>query len=379
MANVSIDAHNLINTSDAIDIIKTVVNAQRNGVNPNTPIILHGAPGIGKSTIVKQVADELGIGFVDIRLSMLERVDLCGLPSVENNTTKWNIPAIWPRDEESAGIIYLDEITSCSPDLQCASYSILCERRIPNTDYVVPSKWTIVAAGNRAVDKAIVKTMSSALANRFMHLDLEANFEDWISWAISHDMCPSVTGYVRYRPTNLFKMSGQNLEAGWPSPRAWEKVSNMVALFSDKEEVLRKCVYGLIGTSVGLEFMQFHKTARNFDNVVEMLINPKKKVVIPEKTDEKYAFISAVNYLLWAGKNEQDDKTRAAGFIRIAEHLPPDFCMAMVRGAIEGNKRVTRLNACAILMSAPGFKEFSKKYVTKYDVSNYDLTGANIS
>ena len=373
MANVSIDAHNLINTSDAIDIIKTVVNAQRNGVNPNTPIILHGAPGIGKSTIVKQVADELGIGFVDIRLSMLERVDLCGLPSVENNTTKWNIPAIWPRDEKSAGIIFLDEITSCSPDLQCASYSILCERRIPNTDYVVPSKWTIVAAGNRAVDKAIVKTMSSALANRFMHLDLEANFEDWISWAIGHDVCPSVTGYVRYRPINLFKMDGQNLEAGWPSPRAWEKVSNMVALFGSNEEVLCKCVYGLIGTSVGLEFMQFHKTAKKFDDVLDLLVNPKSKIAIPEKNDEKYAFISAVNYLLWAGKNAEDDKLRAAGFLRIAENLTPDFCMAMVRGALEGNKRVSKLQACQVLMKTPGFKEFSKKYVTKYDTANYSL------
>lgn len=371
--NISIDAHNLISTDKAIKVLSTIVKAQMNGLSPNTPIILHGAPGIGKSTIVSSIAKELNIGFVDIRLSMLERVDLCGLPSVENGQTKWNIPSIWPTDKDSAGIIFLDEITSCSPDLQCAAYSVLCERRIPNTDYTIPEKWTIIAAGNRATDKAIVKTMSSALANRFMHLDLEANAEDWTVWAVTHNIHPSVTGYVRYRPSNLFKMDGQNLESGWPSPRSWEKVSKNIPLFNDDEDVLRKVVYGLVGPGVGLEFMQFFKTANKFDNVLEMLRNPEVTPKLPTKNDERYAFISAVNYLLWAGGNEEEDKVRVEGFLRIAQVTPPDFCAAMTKAALEGNSRVSKLKACSYITKAKGFKEFSKKYNSMFGSQNFSL------
>lgn len=360
-----IDQHNVVTSNDAIEIIEAAVKTQLN--NPSLAgklpaIMLRGAPGVGKSTIVRDIAKRLGIEFIDIRLAQLERVDFCGLPSVDDGVTKWNIPSFWPRDKKSKGIILLDEITSAPADCQVAAYSVVLDRRIPNSGYEIPDGWYIIAAGNRTIDRAVVKTMSSALANRFMHFEVEANVEDWYMWAAQHGVHPSVTGFIKFRPALLSKMDGQNLECGWPSPRSWERVSSMVPVFDGNEDVLRKVVYGLVGPGAGLEFMEFHRTARKFDDVLKMLTDPKAKIVVPSKADERCAFAAAVSYLLWNGKNEADDKKRVDGLYRILNEMTSDFCVLIVKAAMLGNARVSKMQAIKHICSAKGYADFAKKH-----------------
>lgn len=363
----TIDMHNLVSSEEAINLIETSVKTLIN--NPSLadslpPILLRGAPGVGKSTIVKNIAKKLNIGFVDVRLAEMERVDFAGLPSVADGTTNWNVPSFWPRDPESKGIILLDEITSAPADVQVAAYQIVLDRKISNSEYKLPNGWFIVAAGNRTVDRAVVKTMSSALANRFMHFEVAANIEDWILWAVANGIHPSVTGYLRYRPESLFKMDAQNLEMGWPSPRSWERVSNVIPLFTSNEDVLRKAVYGLVGNNVGVEFMEFHRINEQFDDVLEMLTNPKAEVKIPKEIDRKYALCSAVSYLLWNGKTEKDDKIRVEGLYRIVNELSADFATALVKSAMVGNPRVSRIQAAAKIMGSKSYPAFAKKYAS---------------
>ena len=361
----AINLHNAITSSEAQKIIETCVrqviaNPEMSRTLP--AIMLRGAPGVGKSTIIKGIADKLGIGFVDVRLAQLERVDVCGLPSIEDKTTNWNVPAFWPKDKGSKGIILLDEITSAPPDVQVAAYQLVLDRCISNSNYKVPDGWYIIAAGNRAIDPAVVKTMSSALANRFMHFEMEVNPEDWGFWAVSKDVHPSVTGFIKFRPGLLFKMDDQNLEQGWPSPRAWEKVSNIIPMFGDDEEVLRKAVYGLVGAGVGMEFMEFHRTAKKFDSVLEMLIDPKVPVVIPAKSDEKCAFAAAVSYLLWNGHTQADDKIRVEGMYRVLNEMTSDYATLVIKNAMQGNRRISRLDAMKLISGSPSYAEFAKTH-----------------
>ena len=361
---MTIESHNTVSSVQAATIIETSVKAIM--ANPEIsqyipPTLLRGAPGVGKSTIVKNIAAKLGIGFIDVRLAQMERVDVCGLPSVENGTTKWNVPDMMPADQNSYGILFFDELTSAPADVQVAAYSLVLDRKIPNSNYNLPKGWYIVAAGNRTCDRAVARPLSSALANRFSHYELEANEEDWSNWAYSNDINPSVTGFIKYRPGLLFKMDGQNLECGWPSPRSWERVSNILPLFND-EEVLRKVVFGLIGENVGTEFLAFHKMQKKFDDVLELLTNPKAKINIPMKSDERYAFCSAVIYHLWNGTSEEDDKQRVEGMYRIINELTPDFATMVIHAATQGNKRVNRLSALKMIMMSKHYTDFQKKF-----------------
>ena len=362
----NMDMHNIVGIEKASNIIKTNIKHLMSHPEDafNMPsIILRSSPGCGKSTIVKNIANELGIGFVDVRLGQMDRCDLSGIPSVENGKTKWNIPVIWPQDQDSSGILFFDEITGAPMDVQIAAYSMILDRRIPNTDYVLPSKWLIVAAGNLDTDRAGVKSMSSALANRFMHFDIEANVEDWLVWGVANNIHPSITGYVNYRPTNLLKMDGnQNLQAGWPSPRSWERVSQMISMFNQDEDVLRSTVYGLIGKSVGTEFMEFYRLQSKFDNVLEILTNPDKEINIPTKADEKCAFYSAVSYLLWNGSTSKDDQIRLDGFYRILEKSTTDFGTMLIKLALAGNKRVSKLDAIKLIATHKEYTNFRKRF-----------------
>lgn len=362
----TIDLHNVASAEEVMDIIETSATALMK--NPELAlslpaIMLRGAPGVGKSTIVKTVAEKLGIGFIDVRLAQMERVDFAGLPSINNGMTEWNVPSFWPRDMKSHGIILLDEITSAPADCQVAAYSVVLDRRIPNSNYVLPNGWLIVAAGNRTCDRAVVKTMSSALANRFVHFEVEANSEDWVKWAIRNDINPAVVGFINFRPGLLFKMEGQNLEQGWPSPRSWERVSNSIKMFGGNNNIMRKVVYGLIGNSVGLEFMEFLKMSSEFDSILEIMLDDKKEFQLPEKADKRYAISSAVIYHLWNG-DDSDTEQRVNGFYKILMKMPSDFAAMMIRAAMLGNKRVKAMDAMKLIMTNKNYAAAAKLFAT---------------
>lgn len=364
MNGINIDMHNMVSADEIYNIIKTSAETLINNPDLATAlpaIMLRGAPGVGKSTIVRSVAEELEIGFIDVRLAQMERVDFAGLPSVKEGMTEWNVPSFWPRDMKSKGIILLDEITSAPSDCQVAAYSVVLDRRIPNSNYVLPNGWLIVAAGNRTCDRAVVKTMSSALANRFVHFEVEANAEDWVKWAVMNEINPAVIGYINYRPTNLFKMEGQNLEQGWPSPRSWERVSNIIKLFNGNIELLRKVVYGLIGNNIGLEFMEFFKMSSEFDSILDVMTNDKISFELPDKADKRYAVISAVIYHLWNSEDKKETEKRINGFYKILDKMPNDFAAMMIKAAMMGNKKVKPTEAMQKIITNKNYIIAAKK------------------
>lgn len=222
-----LDTHNRITAAQ----LHRLVNLQLDTLAKNPeraaelpPLMVWGAPGLGKSTILRDAAREAGIGFIDVRLAQREPVDIRGLPVPGPDGVKWLVSSDWPRDPASRGIILFDEITAADRSLQVAAYELILDRRLGEL-YRVPDGWYICAAGNRTGDRAVATTMSSALANRFLHVELGEDAEGWVAWALRHGILPVVTAFVRFRPGLLFNQEGENLERGWPTPRAWERVS----------------------------------------------------------------------------------------------------------------------------------------------------------
>ena len=372
MANdaISIDVHNVISSNSLVNVLRETMQTIKRTPNMSNilpALMLRGAPGIGKSTIVRSVAEELGIGFRDVRLAQLERVDFAGIPSVsKSGNTVWNIPSFWPTESEPFGIILLDEITSAPADVQVAAYSLVLDRKIPNSNYKLPDGWYIVAAGNRREDRAVVKSMSSALANRFVHLELEANPEEWFAWAIRNDIDQSVLGFLKFRSSLLFSMDNQNLECGWPSPRSWERVSNVLPMFRGNDTVLEKMVYGLVGAPAGAEYLAFYKLNKKFKDVLEMMVNPDVEIDIPQKMDEKCALATSAVYLLWgAADNEKETKRRVEGFFRIVDAMTDNgLALFMAKLAMVGTKTLPPMKAAAYIMKSDGYKNFAAAHKT---------------
>ena len=363
MGDELIDMHNRITTEELDRLVRHQLkqifdHPEQSEMLP--PLMIWGAPGIGKSSIIRNIAKELGIGFIDVRLAQREPVDIRGLPVPDQDSVKWLVSADWPRDPESRGIILFDELTAADRSLQVAAYEFILDRRLGGL-YQVPNGWYICAAGNRVEDSAVAMTMSSALANRFLHVELREDAELWARWGLLHDIHPVVIGFIRYRPDLLFRQEHENLERGWPTPRSWERVSRMLQSFGSSDDVLlNKVVYGLVGNQAGAEFVAFRAIAAEFDNVYELMTNPDNKITIPEKADRRYAFAAAVVYHLWRGADAEAEQRLLAGFYRIAARMPGDFATIMMMDAMAGNGRTVSEECADKLFNHPGYPEWAE-------------------
>jgi len=181
-------------------------------VEARLPAFVWGPPGIGKSSIVAQIAEAKGLEFLDLRLALLDPTDLKGIPffDPENRQGVWAPPSFLPDDPGSRGILFLDEINSAPPAVQASAYQLVLDRRVG--EYELPEGWSIVAAGNRENDRGVVYRMPPPLANRFVHLEMEAVLEDWKAWAYRSGVSPELIAYLSYDPGRLFAFDPQKSE-----------------------------------------------------------------------------------------------------------------------------------------------------------------------
>ena len=365
MMEAKLDMHNRITAAQLRRMVRLQLDTLAK--NPDLaaalpPLMVWGPPGVGKSSIMRGVAESLGIGFIDVRLAQREPVDIRGLPVPTENGVVWQVSAEWPRDPKSRGIILFDEITAADRSLQVAAYEFILDRRLGEL-YHVPDGWYICAAGNRTGDRAVATTMSSALANRFLHVELGEDAESWAAWALRHAILPSVVGFIRFRPGLLFNQEGENLERGWPTPRAWERVSRMLEVMAaEDEDLVRHMVYGLVGNRAGVEFMEFRKMSATMDDVLAMMRDPSAEIKIPQKADMKYALCSAAAYHVWRGEDAQDAARRLDGFYRLCIALSSDFASMLMMDAMTGTGLISDEEACNRLFAHKSYKEWSEKH-----------------
>lgn len=326
------------------------------------PVMIWGPPGVGKSSVMRDIADDLGVGFIDVRLAQREPIDIRGLPVPGKDGVKWQVSSEWPRDPKGRGIILFDELTAADRTLQVAAYEFILDRRLGDL-YRVPDGWYIAAAGNRTSDRAVATTLSSALANRFLHVNIEPDIETWMKWALKRDIHPDVTGFLRFKPDSLFSMEG-NLERGWPSPRSWERVSTMMYMFDRTRRNNRSvsiAVEGLVGSGAGVEFIEFRKQQHKLDDVLEMMKNPEK-IRIPKRPDQKYALCSSMVYHLWRGKNARDSAALLNGFYKISLLLSSDFAAMAMMDAMQGTSSLSSDECSRRLMKSEMFKQWQERH-----------------
>src|SRR5919112_4369639 len=150
------------------------------------PVFLWGAPGIGKSSLVREFADSLGLECVSLLGTQLAPEDLIGVPQIRDGRSVFCPPEAIARDEPYC--LFLDELNAATPDVQKAFYSLILDRRIG--DYELPKGSIVIGAGNRATDNALARPIASALVNRMLHVHLRARTSDWLGWALASGVHP---------------------------------------------------------------------------------------------------------------------------------------------------------------------------------------------
>ncbi|MBU1658489.1 MoxR family ATPase [bacterium] len=237
-------------------------------IEQKVPTFLWGAPGIGKSSIVKQIAKEKAIGFIDLRLALMDPTDLKGIPfyDKESHSALWAPPAFLPREGE--GILFLDELNSAPPSVQASAYQLILDRKVG--EYALPSGWAIVAAGNREGDRGVTYRMPSPLANRFVHFEMEVDVKDWRFWAYQNGVDERIISYISYKNEHLFTFDAKSDVKSFATPRSWEYVDSILKS-GMKEEFLLECLSGAIGKDVSVGFLSFAKVMHKLPDIKNIL------------------------------------------------------------------------------------------------------------
>jgi MoxR-like ATPase len=334
-------ALNVVTPSGAAEAIRTM---RGSGIS----LYIHGAPGISKSSVAKQVADQERIAFIDIRLSQFAPEDVRGIPSSGEidgmRGMIWEPPLLYPRDLNYEGIaatdetgiaivrffnpignngvhyctspqvsalsltdaevsitirensfvirhhnesgpvqgnvhwtvkgavqaiLCLEEFNSATPSVMAAAYQLILDRRIG--EYIVPDGVMLLAMGNRDSDRGVTHQMVKPVANRFVHLEMQFDFDDWFAWAGAQDIHPDVLGYLSKWKSNANSFDPDSPHHAFATPRSWEYVSKIISRPLPSSDTLRALICGAIGDAIGAEFMQHRKFMEDIPLAADIL------------------------------------------------------------------------------------------------------------
>ena len=332
------------------------VEALGTAVVARVPVLLWGAPGTGKTSVIRAMADAAGWPCETVIASIREPSDFAGLPIVDNGVGNDSAhvsfaPPSWARAlaDAGTGLVFFDEVSTAPPAVQAALLRVVLERTVG--DLALPESVSVVAAANPAEQAADGWELSPPLANRFCHLEwpidartVAAGFSggwptpeppsipsDWErrigvfrSW---------IAGFLTVRPMLALAVPEDAAGAGraWPSPRTWDMVARLqtAADAGDVGELATSLlVRGCVGPGPGVEYLTWLAEADLPDP--EAVLADPESFTLPERGDRAYAALTSVAAAV-AADNSGDRWERGWRAFARAAGSAPDVAAAAAR------------------------------------------------
>lgn len=256
---------------------------------------IQSSPGIGKSSIVRQIADEFNLKLIDHRLSTSAPEDMSGLPHFENGMAVFSpFRDIFPLDDTSlpAGkdgwLLFFDEFNSAPRSVQAACYKIVLDRQVGQHN--LNKRCAIVCAGNRLDDNAITVNLSTAMQSRLIHIVMKEDFNEWLeNVAFKEKYDERVIGFLSMYPKFLMDFNPESSELTFPCPRTWEFVNRLIK-GQELDKSWTALLSGTISSGVAISFLSYCKLRDDMINIKDILKSPTL-ASIPERNETKWSTI----------------------------------------------------------------------------------------
>jgi len=242
------------------------------------PFILWGPTGVGKSSIIREVAEEMGIAYISKSLLTLEPPDLEGwcVPDIEHGVVK-QLPPEWARyPDDFKGIIVFDELNHASEWMQKALYRVFYDFMIG--DVSLPDGVLVCGTGNKRIHGARVVDLEIPLEARIHEMNIEPDIDVWRAWALRNRISPDVIAYLSAHPEDLYHMPS-NREEKVTCGRGWERVSKLMRQGMTSVEDLS----GSIGASIAAKFLAFTQLRDKIPDIQRILRGDTSE--IPDEYD----------------------------------------------------------------------------------------------
>jgi len=291
-------------------------------VQAGLPVLIKGAPGIGKSDIVNQVAKKLEMDITISHPVVSDPTDFKGLPGIVDGKAEF-LPFGDLRqliEAKKPTICFLDDLGQAPAVVQAAAMQLILARRV--NGHKISDKVVFIAATNRRQDRAGVTGILEPVKSRFATiLELEANADDWIEWALYNKMPAELIGFIHFRPALLSTEEATADIVNHPCPRTIAYCGALLNAGLDKMEVLS----GAVGEGCAVELLGFLKVYKSLPNIAAILLDPESGIV-PTEPAAVYAIVAAL-----VEKATEDNANR---ILKYSNRLPIDFNVLLVRDMI---------------------------------------------
>lgn len=282
-----------INACSPREVREYIIQCLNAGLTP----YIHGSPGIGKSEIVRSIANEFGLKLIDHRLSTSDPTDLNGFPAIVDGRASFIPFDLFPVEGQEipegfeGWLIFLDEFPSAPRSVQAAAYKLILDRMVGQ--HRLHEKVFIVAAGNLATDRAIVNQLSTAMQSRLIHLEMETNFEQWLEdVAIPRNYDKRIIGYLSHYPHKLMDFRPDHQDKTFACPRTWDFANRLIQgrKLSNNDS---KLLGGTISSAIAVEFIQFSKLYENLITIKDIVKDPEN-CPMPQDQATTWALMSHI-------------------------------------------------------------------------------------
>ena len=303
-----------------------------------TSILLRGAHGIGKSQVVRQVAELIAIKdgikdfeIIDRRLSQMSEGDMIGLPSTDGEVTRFNPPEWYKRACVNPSCLFLDELNRATPEVMQAAFQVVLDREL--NGWKLHPQTRVFAAINTGGNYN-VNEMDPALLDRFWAIDLTPDINDWVTWAKdSKKIHDNVITFIVGNDKWLDPPRTGEATAVSPSRRSWERLSHALVQVGIAEQPDSLLFYplclGYIGTEATIAFHDYVKTIESqvsgkeilesypeIKSKIDRLGQEKLNVAIDKVADYIIKHVSVVNDV--QGKNLKEFMEALPAELRVA-------------------------------------------------------------
>lgn len=339
----------------------TLISAELVLETGEVPLII-GESGIGKTALAKKLANKNNFKLVVIDGNLLKEGEIGGLPTIESYKSidsngnfqekKATIYAVHTKlkeiDEEILNgnkvLLFIDEINRCEHTVQQELMNLILNREI--NGYKLHNDVKILAAMNPSnkygedFDYQVVD-MDAAQENRFVWLNMENDYIDWISWAIEFGIETEVIEFISTFPEYLQKINEEDVRA---TPRSYERISKTLKLYKEKKEIIPRAVFlnvikGNVGRVIAEEFTSFiesnHEALISFEKVFCRNYIDEEVIEIIKKETHTRLYLTAINILKILESNifsfEKESSFYINRFVKFLKLYPIDLMVGIMK------------------------------------------------
>jgi hypothetical protein len=309
------------------------------------PILIEGAPGVGKSDVVDQARQIAGADLILSHPAVSDPTDAKGLPwIVEGHATFLPFGELERAINASRLTVwFLDDLGQAMPATQTSYMQLLLARCVNN--HKLSEHVTFVAATNRRTDKAGVSGVLEPVKSRFRSIvELVPDIDSWTTWALDHAIVPELIAFLRFKPDLLCQFVPSNDLTNSPVPRTWANAADILT-WGLQPGTLRKALAGAVGESAAGELLAFMKLYDQLPSI-DAIIQTPATAPIPTNAATLHAVASALAY-----------RATKANFANIAAYCDRlmtshgEFAMFCIRACERRNPDITQTTAYARLVT----------------------------